>query len=332
MIPLVDYEQELEIMRALVVAIGDEEGLSVGTDYTVGTMIELPRAVLRGQPHRRARRLLLLRDQRPHPDGARLLARRRRVEVLVRYLERKIVDRSPFETIDQPGVGWLVRLAAWVGREAKPDLKLGICGEHGGDPESIDFFHMAGLDYVSCSPFRVPIAGGRGAGDHRARGLCRLCETTLAPRRNGRAAASGGDAARVELRRRRYPSSAGGGPEEECTCARRSSATATDSVHCKAFRRLKHKTQVVRRAGGGITTAPAHRTRTKPTQISATVARAALNEDLDWRRSAWGTTSGTRRSGTSARDVPRRCGRASASAAASATTSTRCGSSTCSRT
>ena len=77
---------------------------------------------------------------------------------LNRYMERKILDRSPFETIDEPGVGWLVRLAAWVGREAKPDLKLGICGEHGGDPDSIAFFHMAGLDYVSCSPYRVPIA------------------------------------------------------------------------------------------------------------------------------------------------------------------------------
>ena len=74
------------------------------------------------------------------------------------YMERKIIDRSPFETIDKPGVGWLVRLAAWVGREAHPGLKLGICGEHGGDPESIEFFHRAGLDYVSCSPFRVPIA------------------------------------------------------------------------------------------------------------------------------------------------------------------------------
>src|SRR3712207_7187691 len=74
------------------------------------------------------------------------------------YLERRINDKSPFETIDRPGVGWLVRLAAWVGREAKPDLKLGICGEHGGDPDSVAFFHSAGLDYVSCSPYRVPIA------------------------------------------------------------------------------------------------------------------------------------------------------------------------------
>ena len=74
------------------------------------------------------------------------------------YLERRLIDRSPFETIDRPGVGWLVRLAAWTGREAKPDLKLGICGEHGGDPESVAFFDMAGLDYVSCSPYRVPVA------------------------------------------------------------------------------------------------------------------------------------------------------------------------------
>jgi pyruvate,orthophosphate dikinase len=74
------------------------------------------------------------------------------------YIERKIIDRSPFETIDTPGVGWLVRLASWVGREAHPGLKLGICGEHGGDPTSIRFFHEAWLDYVSCSPYRVPIA------------------------------------------------------------------------------------------------------------------------------------------------------------------------------
>src|SRR5205085_9916232 len=72
--------------------------------------------------------------------------------------DRGIVDRSPSETLDRPGVGWLVRLAAWTGREAKPALKLGICGEHGGDPDSVAFFHRAGLDYVSCSPYRVPIA------------------------------------------------------------------------------------------------------------------------------------------------------------------------------
>jgi len=78
--------------------------------------------------------------------------------IIAAYIDHGIVDRSPFETIDRTGVGWLVRLAAWVGREAKPSLELGVCGEHGGDPDSIEFFHSSGLDYVSCSPFRVPVA------------------------------------------------------------------------------------------------------------------------------------------------------------------------------
>jgi pyruvate,orthophosphate dikinase len=158
MIPLVDYEQELEIMRELVVRIGDEEGLHAGEDYTVGTMIELPRACFV------ANRIAEFADF--FSFGTNDLTQtalgfsRDDVEskFVPAYMERRIIDRSPFETIDKPGVGWLVRLAAWVGREARPALKLGICGEHGGDPQSIDFFHMAGLDYVSCSPFRVPIA------------------------------------------------------------------------------------------------------------------------------------------------------------------------------
>jgi pyruvate, orthophosphate dikinase len=158
MIPLVDYEQELQIMRELVVRIGDEEGLHAGEDYTVGTMIELPRACFV------ANRIAEFADF--FSFGTNDLTQtalgfsRDDVEskFVPAYMERRIIDRSPFETIDKPGVGWLVRLASWVGREAHPGLKLGICGEHGGDPESIDFFHMAGLDYVSCSPFRVPIA------------------------------------------------------------------------------------------------------------------------------------------------------------------------------
>ncbi len=158
MIPLVDYETEIELMRALVVAIGDEEGMTAGEDYTVGTMIELPRACFVAD--RIAQHADFFSFGTNDLTQTALGFSRDDVEskFLARYLERKLIDRSPFETIDQPGVGWLVRLAAWVGREARPDLKLGICGEHGGDPESIAFFHMAGLDYVSCSPFRVPIA------------------------------------------------------------------------------------------------------------------------------------------------------------------------------
>jgi pyruvate, orthophosphate dikinase len=158
MIPLVDYEHELEILRELVVRIADEHGLTERDDYTVGTMIELPRACFIAN--------LIAKHADFFSFGTNDLTQtalgfsRDDVEskFVPAYMERKIIDRSPFETIDKPGVGWLVRLAAWVGREAHPELKLGICGEHGGDPESIDFFHMAGLDYVSCSPFRVPIA------------------------------------------------------------------------------------------------------------------------------------------------------------------------------
>ena len=158
MIPLVDYETEIELMRALVVGVGEEEGLAAGEDYTVGTMIELPRACF--VANRIAEHADFFSFGTNDLTQTALGFSRDDVEskFLARYLERKLIDRSPFETIDKPGVGWLVRLAAWVGREARPDLKLGICGEHGGDPDSIAFFHMAGLDYVSCSPFRVPIA------------------------------------------------------------------------------------------------------------------------------------------------------------------------------
>ena len=157
MVPLVAYEQELELMRALVDRVIEEEG-GLGLHLAIGTMIELPRACFVAD--RIAKRAdffsfgtndltqTALGFSRDDVGGA----------MLARYMEEKIVERSPFETIDAPGVGWLVRLAAWVGREANPDLKLGICGEHGGDPDSIAFFQLAGLDYVSCSPYRVPIA------------------------------------------------------------------------------------------------------------------------------------------------------------------------------
>ena len=169
MIPLVAYEAELRMMRRLVDRVVAEED-AVGLDLTVGTMIELPRACFV------ADRIASVADF--FSFGTNDLTQtalgfsRDDVEggFLSRYIEERIVDRSPFETIDTPGVGWLVRLAAWTGREAKPDLKLGICGEHGGDPESIDFFHMAGLDYVSCSPYRVPIARVAAAQAAIARG------------------------------------------------------------------------------------------------------------------------------------------------------------------
>jgi pyruvate,orthophosphate dikinase len=156
MVPLVTYEQELQLMRGLLERVAvEEEGTDLG--LTIGTMIELPRACFV------ADRIAEQADffsfgTNDLTQTALGFSRDDVGGMLARYLDLKIVERSPFETIDKPGVGWLVRLAAWVGREAKPELKLGICGEHGGDPESIAFFQEADLDYVSCSPYRVPIA------------------------------------------------------------------------------------------------------------------------------------------------------------------------------
>src|SRR3954453_13193066 len=156
MIPLVAYETELQFVRAMVEKVIAEEDTGVKT--LIGTMIELPRACFVAD--KIARHADFFSFGTNDLTQSALGFSRDDVESLIlpTYLEQKIVDRSPFETIDKPGVGWLVRLAAWVGREARPDLHLGICGEHGGDPDSIGFFDMAGLDYVSCSPYRVPIA------------------------------------------------------------------------------------------------------------------------------------------------------------------------------
>jgi pyruvate,orthophosphate dikinase len=158
MIPLVDYETELELMRALVVGVAQERGLREGEDYLVGTMIELPRACFLAD--RIAHHADFFSFGTNDLTQTALGFSRDDVEAkfLPIYLERKLVDRSPFETIDVPGVGEMVRMGAWLGRTTKQRLKLGVCGEHGGDPDSIDFFHHSGIDYVSCSPFRVPIA------------------------------------------------------------------------------------------------------------------------------------------------------------------------------
>jgi pyruvate, orthophosphate dikinase len=157
MIPLVAYERELELMRGLVERVAGEESAD-RLDLSIGTMIELPRACF--VANRIARQADFFSFGTNDLTQTALGFSRDDVEgrFLNRYVETKVVDRSPFETIDKPGVGWLVRLAAWTGREEKAELKLGICGEHGGDPDSIAFFQLAGLDYVSCSPYRVPIA------------------------------------------------------------------------------------------------------------------------------------------------------------------------------
>jgi pyruvate, orthophosphate dikinase len=155
MVPLVAYERELELMRALVERIAAELGV---TDYQLGTMIELPRACL--QADRIAEEADFFSFGTNDLTQTALGFSRDDIEgrVLARYIDVKILDRSPFETLDTPGVGQLIRMGAWLGRKTKPGLSLGVCGEHGGDPDSIEFLNSSGIDYVSCSPYRVPIA------------------------------------------------------------------------------------------------------------------------------------------------------------------------------
>ncbi|WP_320671635.1 pyruvate, phosphate dikinase [Patulibacter defluvii] len=158
MIPLVGYERELEIMRGFVVAVGDRHGLALGEDYVVGTMIELPRACFLADSIAHHADFFSFGTNDLTQTGLGFSRDDIEGKILARYIDFKILDRSPFETIDTPGVGQMLRMGAWLGRKTKLDLKLGVCGEHGGDPDSIAFFHDSGIDYVSCSPFRVPIA------------------------------------------------------------------------------------------------------------------------------------------------------------------------------
>jgi pyruvate,orthophosphate dikinase len=158
MIPLVAYEHELELVRDRVVSVAEEEGLSFGTDFSVGTMIELPRACFIADQVARYADFFSFGTNDLTQCGLGFSRDDIEGRIIPRYVEEKIVDGSPFATIDKPGVGELVRIAVERGRHERPNLELGVCGEHGGDPESIRFFHDAGLDYVSCSPFRLPIA------------------------------------------------------------------------------------------------------------------------------------------------------------------------------
>jgi pyruvate,orthophosphate dikinase len=158
MVPLVGAVQELETVRAEAERIIAEVVGESNVEVLIGTMIEVPRAALTAGQIAEAAQFFSFGTNdltqmgwgfsRDDVEGA----------FFWRYLELGIFGISPFESIDRDGVGRLVRIATEEGRAARPELKLGVCGEHGGDPESVHFFHEVGLDYVSCSPFRVPVA------------------------------------------------------------------------------------------------------------------------------------------------------------------------------
>ncbi|HZD05407.1 MAG TPA: putative PEP-binding protein, partial [Longimicrobiales bacterium] len=159
MIPLVATVREFRAQRDLVERVAKEvlEGATREIHYTVGTMIELPRAALTAGAIAAEADFFSFgtNDLTQTTLG---LSRDDAGSFLPDYLERGILDADPFRTLDREGVGRLVLMAVDEGRQAHPGLKVGVCGEHGGDGDSVEFFHGAGLDYVSCSPFRVPAA------------------------------------------------------------------------------------------------------------------------------------------------------------------------------
>jgi pyruvate,orthophosphate dikinase len=159
MIPLVGTKRELDILKAVVDRVAGEvrQASGVAFDYLVGTMIELPRAALRAGEIAEAAEFFSFgtNDLTQTTLG---ISRDDATSFLADYQRQGIFEHDPFVTLDQDGVGELVAIAAERGRKTRRDIKLGICGEHGGDPASIHFCEGVGLDYVSCSPYRVPIA------------------------------------------------------------------------------------------------------------------------------------------------------------------------------
>ncbi len=159
MIPLVGEARELKFVKDTVTAVADELIADSGLDmkYHVGTMIEIPRAAVTADEIAREAEFFSFgtNDLTQMTFG---FSRDDAAKFLDSYYEHKIYEFDPFAKLDQTGVGALIQMAAEKGRSTRPDIKLGICGEHGGDPSSIEFCHRIGLNYVSCSPFRVPIA------------------------------------------------------------------------------------------------------------------------------------------------------------------------------
>jgi pyruvate, orthophosphate dikinase len=168
MVPLVGAVQELETVRAEALKVLDDVARETGTnvDTLIGTMIEVPRAALTSSQIAEAAQFFSFGTNDLTQMGWGFSRDDVEGSFFTQYLDLGIFGVSPFESLDRDGVGRLVRISVEEGRATRPDLKIGVCGEHGGDPDSVHFFHEVGLDYVSCSPFRVPVArleAGRAA-------------------------------------------------------------------------------------------------------------------------------------------------------------------------
>jgi pyruvate, orthophosphate dikinase len=154
--PLVGFKEELRRLRELTEQVMEEEAPEL--EYLCGTMIELPRAALRADEIAEVADFFSFGTNDLTQTTLGMSRDDAEGKFLTFYLEDGVIEHNPFETLDQGGVGDLMRIGVERGRGAKPDIKVGICGEHGGEPASVEFCHKLGLDYVSCSPYRVPVA------------------------------------------------------------------------------------------------------------------------------------------------------------------------------
>ena len=159
MIPLVGEVKELgyvkDVVDATAKAVMAEKGVEI--EYLVGTMIEVPRAALTADEIATKAQFFSF-GTNDLTQTTFAFSRDDAGKFLSDYYSKKIFEKDPFASVDQIGVGKLIKMACAAGKEVRPDIKLGVCGEHGGDPSSVEFFHNVGLSYVSCSPYRVPLA------------------------------------------------------------------------------------------------------------------------------------------------------------------------------
>jgi pyruvate,orthophosphate dikinase len=154
--PLVGFREELTRLRELTIRVAEEEAPEV--EYLCGTMIELPRACLRADEIAEEADFFSFGTNDLTQTALGFSRDDAEGKFLTFYLEEGVLEHNPFETLDVNGVGELMRIGVERGRATKPELKMGICGEHGGEPKSVAFCHELGLDYVSCSAYRVPVA------------------------------------------------------------------------------------------------------------------------------------------------------------------------------
>ncbi len=160
MIPLVSHVNELKCIRKIVDTVAREvfEKLGQKIDFMYGTMIEVPRAALTADEMAAEAEFFSFGTNDLTQTTFGISRDDAEAKFLIRYVEEGLLPHNPFQHLDRQGVGQLIEMAVMKGRRVRPDLHVGICGEHGGDPDSIEFCHLTGLNYVSCSPFRVPIA------------------------------------------------------------------------------------------------------------------------------------------------------------------------------